>query len=526
MSRFVQPSRFGLALLLASAVCSAAPAPIRILVAIGSDLGDPSDVPLRFAESDARRVRDLFVELGNVAPERAYLLLREPALNVRARMAEVTGRIAELAQSGREVTLIVFVSAHASGGTLRLVGTQLPISELRAAASATLAQVRLVVVDSCDSAVAMRKKGGRPGQEYALSIERIPLRGEVVISSSGPAEPSQEWDLLEGSLFTHHLVTGLRGDADLEGDGRVTLAEAYSYAYRRTVAQHLTAGQHPALDVDLVGTGELILTEPARGGSALIFPPHLEGRFVVASRQRPSVVAEVEKLRGKRLRLAIPPGRYLVRKAIGRKVLLAELELSYGGERTLEEGTFEARDFTQVATKGGQIELRPFAAVLLGGVETAAIQGTASRLGASVALRRSEGEWWGSAGLALGRAHYRGVNLSITEDRAALTLSAGHRWWWGPLVVQLGLSGEAGLIQQTFWRDGEEEIQTVLGVGSLPSRSMLALAVGPQAAIDVPLGDRFFLRLVAEGQLRHFAAEAQPGWTLGARVSGGFGVSL
>ena len=46
----------------------------------------------------------------------------------------------------------------------------------------------------------------------------------------------EESDLLGGSYFSHHLASGLLGDADRSADGRVTLAEAYAYAYERTVA--------------------------------------------------------------------------------------------------------------------------------------------------------------------------------------------------------------------------------------------------------------------------------------------------
>ena len=41
--------------------------------------------------------------------------------------------------------------------------------------------------------------------------------------------------VLGGSLFTHHLLSAMRGASDSDGDGQVTLFEAYSYAYERTL---------------------------------------------------------------------------------------------------------------------------------------------------------------------------------------------------------------------------------------------------------------------------------------------------
>ena len=54
------------------------------------------------------------------------------------------------------------------------------------------------------------------------------IEGDVYITSTGPNEPAQEWEALGGGLFTHHLLSGLRGAADRDTDGRVTLFEAYS----------------------------------------------------------------------------------------------------------------------------------------------------------------------------------------------------------------------------------------------------------------------------------------------------------
>ena len=59
----------------------------------------------------------------------------------------------------------------------------------------------------------------------------------VLIASSSADEESQESDDIGASFFTHYLASGLLGDADSSGDGKVTLAEAYTYAYARTVGE-------------------------------------------------------------------------------------------------------------------------------------------------------------------------------------------------------------------------------------------------------------------------------------------------
>src|SRR5215469_9815348 len=155
--------------LLAASPCAAAT--IRLLVSIGNNFGDPEDEPLQYASTDAARVRNLFVDIGHISSDRAYLLADQTAAVVRMRLAEIAGRVAELSAAGNDVVLIIYVSAHAKAGELHLHGTRLPLSELRDFASGTRARVRILVVDSCDSGAIARQKGGFPGQEYKVAFE-------------------------------------------------------------------------------------------------------------------------------------------------------------------------------------------------------------------------------------------------------------------------------------------------------------------------------------------------------------------
>ena len=52
-----------------------------------------------------------------------------------------------------------------------------------------------------------------------------------MITSSAAREAALESAEIEASFFSHHLISGLRGAADTSGDGLVTLAEAYQYAF-------------------------------------------------------------------------------------------------------------------------------------------------------------------------------------------------------------------------------------------------------------------------------------------------------
>jgi hypothetical protein len=182
-----------------------------------------------------------------------------------------------------------------------------------------------------------------------LSLGTSTVRGTVVISSSGPAEAAQEWDSLTSSLFTHHWLAGLRGRADVERDGRVTLNESYAYSYSQTVS---LAAQHPAFDVDLAGSAEVVVTEPRRASSAVDLVAPLEGRFVVLGEDASTVLLDFEKAAGKPLHLALPAGQYRLRRTSQAGAQVARVLLAFGGVTSLGEADFVSTSFPAFALKG------------------------------------------------------------------------------------------------------------------------------------------------------------------------------
>lgn len=514
----------GLTLLLALAGPALAAEPARVLVAIGHNLGEPTETPLAWAEADAQRVASLFVELGDVAPERALVVLGQGADRVREALAEARGRVEELVAEGREVVLVVYVSSHARAGQLHLGGTKLPLETVRAFLEASPARLKLGVIDACDSGLLARKKGGRPGPDFEVGLTSAGVRGLALLTSSCPAEASQEHSVLKGGLFTHHLLTGLRGDADQDQDGTVTLAEVYGYAFRRTVEGAARGGQHPSFDLDLSGAGEFTLSSLRRGRSTILFPAEAEGHYLVSSQPRPDVVAEVEKLRGQPLRLAVPPGRYLVQKRLGLRVGLASLELAFGGQRTVDERTLEVRGFGEVAMKGGYLDVRPWALLAFGHLGTEPLVASGPDWRAGLGLRRGVDAWWAGVALLGSHRQFRGEQLTVAETSGTLRFEGGYRWLEWPVVPLVGLVADARLLTQAITRDAEATVQRVYGVGPIPPVTTLGLAAGPLLGAEVSFGERFFAQARVVGLLRWLPALDQPPVSFG--VEGGFGVGV
>ncbi|MFN2547461.1 MAG: caspase domain-containing protein, partial [Myxococcales bacterium] len=307
----------------------------RFALVVGDAKGGAGTRPLRYAERDARRMHAILTRLGGVRPEDARLLTAASADEVRSALGDLSSRADQAKARGDETVLLVYYSGHAKDGDLRLGDTRMPLVELRDALRNAAADVRIGLLDSCQSGAITRAKGVRAAPAFDVQQAQAAStrpRGLVLIASSSADEESQESDEIGASFFTHYLASGLLGDADASGDGKVTLAEAYTYAYARTVgetAETRAGAQHPVYLYDLGGAGDVVLTElsPARG--SMVFPAAAEGVYVVLDGSR-KAVAEVAKPRGDQRRLALAPGSYLVKKRDGDSLLLGDFSVSDG----------------------------------------------------------------------------------------------------------------------------------------------------------------------------------------------------
>jgi uncharacterized caspase-like protein len=69
-------------------------------------------------------------------------------------------------------------------------------------------------------------------------------RGKVILTASAANEVSVEKDDLQHGVFTYYLLEGLRGAADMDRDGTITVDEAYRYVSER-VPRATGQEQHP-----------------------------------------------------------------------------------------------------------------------------------------------------------------------------------------------------------------------------------------------------------------------------------------
>jgi hypothetical protein len=297
-----------------AAAAPAAPARTYALL-VASNEGGLGQERLRYAENDAERVADVLIALGGYDPERVQRLIAPSAEALRAALVRLEEQLAADAQAGEQSMLFLYYSGHARADALSLGRDTLSLAELRERVTALPSTLSIVVLDACQSGAISRVKGAAPASDFSFnSVQRLNTAGIAVMASSSALELSQESDELESSYFTHHLLVGLRGGGDDNRDGRVTLAEAYAYAYNHTLAQTAATKvgeQHVTLETNFSGKGEVPITYPARASSRLRIPAQFTGRVILQKLPSWSVLGEVNKAKGAPLELALPAGEYV-----------------------------------------------------------------------------------------------------------------------------------------------------------------------------------------------------------------------
>lgn len=325
----------------------------RFALVIGANDGGSERVELRYATTDAQAVARVVQELGGVTPQDLELLLDPRHDDIDAGFAAMKRKLSA-ARSGRSrLELLVYYSGHSDEEGLLLGGSRYAYHRLREQIRTMPADVHIAILDSCASGAFTRTKGGvrRPAFLVDASSQ---IRGHAFLSSSSADEAAQESDRIGASFFTHYLVSGLRGGADRNRDGRVTLNEAYQFAFEETVtrtARTRHGTQHPAYDMHLSGTGEVVMTDLRATRAALVLAADLGGRLLIRNREG-RLVVELQKQPGAPMTLGLGPERYLVTVRRGTQHFEATVDLTSGGKATLRASQLRAAASEPTVARG------------------------------------------------------------------------------------------------------------------------------------------------------------------------------
>ena len=322
--------------------------PKKVLL-VGSNLAPADLEPLRYTQNDVEKMAEVLHELGGVSGEDIMLIQDPSSEALEQALLDLQRNIVPNTQ------LIFYYSGHADDSGLLLGTDVFPLEKIRAFLDDDRAQIRLGIIDACQSGALVRKKGGEmlPGLNIRLDAQPT-LNGAVLITSSSASESSLEIDELGGALFTHFFVSGLRGAADNDQDGMVTLEEVFSYSSNQTLNHSSVSragAQHPTFEYNLSGQRQLIMSVLDQS-SALVFGPNLIGSFLVFDRSRNRVVVEIEKKPGEQRTIQLPAGDYYVKKRLPSAVLIQKIALATDSTIAVAEHRMHTVPYEEDVTKG------------------------------------------------------------------------------------------------------------------------------------------------------------------------------
>lgn len=251
------------------------------VVAIGvSRYQDTAIQSLQYADADARAVYNYFRDTFGLPESQMFLRINEQA-TLREVKSVLGTRLAARANDPRD-TVVLYFAGHGMRervtGSLDadglgkyflphdadrndLFSTALDMDEVTNILRRLTPERVVVLLDSCFSGAA----GGRSPFDPKAEGERALITGEfldrmaqagkgrVVMTAGGPEESAQESADFGHGVFTYYLLDGLRGAADLSGDGEIDVHEVYRYVSDK-VSRTTRGKQNPKLkEPDLVG---------------------------------------------------------------------------------------------------------------------------------------------------------------------------------------------------------------------------------------------------------------------------------
>ena len=236
------------------------------LFAVGISKYRHQNIDLAYASKDALDFFNFMLSSGSehIKSRRAVLLL-----NKQATRANIIGKFTRfMKRTMPEDLVIVYLATHGlpdpeinelnfvayDTDLNNLLATGVSQSDIARALNYGRAKKVLIILDSCHSgqleaSIFIAKRGILVTSMNSFLSHLTEARdGVAILSASSAAEFSEEGEHYGGGhgAFTYYLLEALRGKADTNGNGIVTLREAYDHTYRN-VAETTEGRQHPEL---------------------------------------------------------------------------------------------------------------------------------------------------------------------------------------------------------------------------------------------------------------------------------------
>src|SRR5512146_104981 len=142
----------GTALLAAALAAADASAGARVALLVANDVGNAGELSLRHSGSDAERLAAVLTELGGFERANVHVVKDRTA-------AEILDAVDALAKGPPAAMFLFFYSGHADAAALHPAGTSLPLDLLLHRLRGVGADLRIQILDACQSGAATRPKG-------------------------------------------------------------------------------------------------------------------------------------------------------------------------------------------------------------------------------------------------------------------------------------------------------------------------------------------------------------------------------
>jgi hypothetical protein len=325
----------------------------RFAVAVGANNGGGERDKLLYALSDAKAFLKVFHDLGGVDEEDSLFLAEPDVQSFFTEMGRFQAKIEKSRADYSRLEFFFYYSGHSDDQNVLIGEEKISYEDLRETIQNIDADVHIAILDSCASGAFTRIKGGKKRQPFLMDAA-YDMKGYAFMSSSSANEASQESDLIQGSFFTHYLVSGLRGAADVTQDGRITFNEAYQFSFNETLTQTaktLSGPQHPNTHIQMSGTGDVVMTDIRRSSAVLVLSPELSGNIFVHDRNN-LLVVEMTKPYGRRIELGLESGKYRIINIVEGRVYESNIDLEEGVEYSLEKEKFVSTDKIYTTPRG------------------------------------------------------------------------------------------------------------------------------------------------------------------------------
>jgi hypothetical protein len=238
----------------------------------------PNARPLKYAVNDALAFTRYLKNYIELSEDHIFFLNEREATkdNILSLLGTKLKRMAS-----REDTVIIFYAGHGAVETdpsnpdgdgfekyllpydadlNDLFATSISMDEVRKIFQRIRADRLIFIADTCYSGASGGRTMMATKTRANLSdkfYERISRgKGRVIISSCSANEISKEDDNLQHGIFSYYMLEGLKGGADQDGDGIITVSELFSYLSRK-VPQASAQDQHPVKKGET--EGELVI---------------------------------------------------------------------------------------------------------------------------------------------------------------------------------------------------------------------------------------------------------------------------